>query len=198
VTPLLLLFGYLCGSLPTGAWFARQVGVDVRSVGSGNVGATNVARTAGARAGIFTLLADIAKGLLPTLIAAIVAQHTAGDNWRITAVGFCAFLGHVFPIFSGFSGGKGVATAFGAFVALAPLAAAAGLVVFVAIAALSRYVSVASMLGAITLAVGTTRFDYAPHVRVAAFAAAAIIIIRHRENIVRLWRRQEPKFQVAR
>jgi len=194
LTALLLVGGYLCGSLPTGEWFAHQAGVDVRRAGSGNVGATNVARTAGASAGVLTLFADVAKGLVPTLFAALLAPVTAGDHWRVAAVGLSAFLGHVYPIFSRFSGGKGVATAFGAFLILAPLAAAAGALMFLLVAFSTRYVSVASMLGALTLAVCAVPLKYPMDVRAAGFAAAAIILWRHRANLARLRSGQEPKF----
>ncbi len=190
---ILVVAAYLCGSLPTGVWLARRQGVDVRQSGSGNIGATNVARTAGMTAGLLTLIADIGKGYLPTLVAA----YTPGDRWRVVLVGFVAFLGHVFPIFSRFNGGKGVATAFGVYLCLTPPAAEIALAVFLIVALWTRYISLASMLGAATLALSAAVMTNRALVWMPAVAMAGIIIARHRENIARLRRGQEPKFRFA-
>jgi glycerol-3-phosphate acyltransferase PlsY len=193
-TVLLVVFGYLCGSLPTGVWFGRRAGVDVRRSGSGNVGATNVARTAGTTAGLLTLGCDIAKGLVPTMVAGALP----GDRWRVVVVGVAAVIGHIFPVFSRFSGGKGVATAFGVFLWLAPVAAAAALLVFLAVAVATQYVSLASVAGVVTVAVASAVCRYGAPVWIAACVVAGVIVVRHRDNLSRLWKGLEPKFRVHR
>ena len=191
-TVLLVVFGYLCGSIPTGVWFARSAGVDVRRAGSGNIGATNVARTAGALAGLLTLICDVAKGFLPTLLAdAVVA-----DRWQAVAVGIAAVVGHVFPIFARFAGGKGVATAFGVFLHLAPGAAAVSAVVFALVAVLTRYVSLASMLAAAALPAVCAAIHHPPPIWLGAVLVGALVIARHRDNIRRLRAGSEPAFRL--
>ncbi len=190
---LLVAFGYLCGSIPTGVWFARGAGVDVRRAGSGNIGATNVARTAGTVAGLLTLLCDVAKGFIPTLLAgALVA-----DRWQAVAVGIAAVVGHVFPIFARFAGGKGVATAFGVFLQLAPGAAAVSAVVFALVGILTRYVSLASMLAAAALPFACAAMHHPPPIWLGAFLVGALVIARHRDNIRRLRNGSEPTFRLA-
>jgi glycerol-3-phosphate acyltransferase PlsY len=193
LTVLLVVAAYLCGSLPTGEWFAGQAGVNLRRAGSGNVGATNVARTAGIIAGLLTLIADIAKGYLPTLLS----TYTPGDRWHAVLVGFVAFLGHIYPIFSRFEGGKGAATAFGVYLCLTPPAAEIALVVFLAVALSTRYVSLASMIGTLTLGLSAAVLGYRAFLWMPAVIMAGIIIVRHRSNITRLRRGQEPTFQFA-
>jgi acyl phosphate:glycerol-3-phosphate acyltransferase len=192
-TALLVAIGYLCGSLPTGAWFGRRAGVDVRRRGSGNIGATNVARTVGAGAGLLTLVCDIAKGSVPTLLA---GTFTPDQNWLAVLVGIAAVVGHVFPVFSRFAGGKGVATGFGVFVPLAPAAAMASLVAFLAVAFWTRYVSVAAMLAAATLPLACVALRYATPIWAGALVIAAIILVRHRANLSRLRKGLEPKFRL--
>ena len=189
---LLIVLGYLCGSLPTGVWFARRAGIDVKRAGSGNIGATNVARTAGAGAGVLTLFCDIAKGLVPAVLAAALTP----DRWVVMGVGLAALAGHVLPVFSRFAGGKGVATGFGVFVALAPAAAAASFVVFSTVAFSTRYVSLASMSAAVTLPLACVVLQVARPFSVGAVAVAAIILVRHRENLRRLRQGLEPKFRL--
>ncbi len=190
--PLLIVFGYLCGSLPTGVWFGRRAGIDVKRAGSGNIGATNVARTAGAGAGLLTLCCDVAKGLVPAMLAAALTP----DRWVVMGVGLAALAGHVFPVFSRFAGGKGVATGFGVFVALAPAAASASFLVFLAVAFWTRYVSLASMSAAATLPLACVALQVARPFSAGAFVVAAIILICHRENLRRLRQGFEPKFRL--
>lgn len=185
----LVVVAYLCGAIPSGVLLARTAGIDVRRAGSGNVGATNVARTAGTRLGILTLLADVAKGFLPTAVAAWIA---GGD-----AVGACAatatVLGHVFPPIPGGAGGKGVATALGASLALYPAAVPAMLGAFGLTLALGRWVSLASMVAAV-VGPGSVAFLGYPGIDVTAAAAmAAIIVVRHRDNFARIAAGREPK-----
>ncbi len=189
---LLILVAYLCGSLPTGVWLGRWAGVDVRRAGSGNIGATNVARTAGFRPALLTLLGDIAKGLVPTALArALSAQPRL-----LAMVALAAFIGHIFSVFLRFSGGKGVATGFGVCLALAPAAAAVAAGVFALVAFATRYVSLASVIAAAALPMVTVILGAAPPVSGAAGIIAAAIIIRHRSNLARLRAGIEPKFQV--
>jgi glycerol-3-phosphate acyltransferase PlsY len=181
--------GYLLGSVPFGVLVARRMaGLDVRQVGSGNIGATNVARAAGKGAGVLTLLLDAAKGALPVFAARWLGLAPA---W-VAAVGLAAFLGHLFPVWLRFRGGKGVATALGLLLALEPWAALAGLAGFAAMLALTRMVSVGSMVGAVlgaatVLAVEGVRSPYAW----ASAAMAGAILVRHRGNLARLARGEE-------
>jgi glycerol-3-phosphate acyltransferase PlsY len=188
---LLVALGYLCGSIPSGVWFARRHGVDVRRSGSGNIGATNVARTAGAGPAILTLLLDVLKGFVPTGLAMMALPSASA----VVLVGLAAVLGHLFPVFLGFSGGKGVATAFGVFLALAPAGAAVSATVFVAVALTTRYASLASMLAAVALAPACAWLGASVPIWLGAAAIAAMIIARHRDNIGRLLRHEEPKFR---
>src|SRR5512139_1349796 len=116
LTALLFVGAYVSGSLPIGLWVARFVGIDVRGSGSGNIGATNVARTVGVTPGLITLGGDVAKGFLPV----VAAQRFGCGPWLVAGVGLTALCGHVCSVFLRFSGGKGVATACGVFLALAP------------------------------------------------------------------------------
>jgi glycerol-3-phosphate acyltransferase PlsY len=186
---LLVLAGYLVGSLPFGYWIVRVArGEDVRQHGSGNTGATNVWRSFGRRLGVLTLVLDVAKGFVPTL----VAERLYGDGVAVL-VGAGTLIGHSFPIFLGLGGGKGVATGAGTIGALCPacLAVAAG--AFVGTLWLTRYVSLGSIAAAIGFLVSSLVFtDSWP---VVAFAAVggAFVVWRHRANIARLRRGQEPR-----
>lgn len=193
LTVLAVLAGYLVGSIPSGVLFTRSSGIDLRRIGSGNIGATNVARTVGARAGLLTLAADILKGFVPTYLA----RYVVGDSWEEALVGVGTVLGHVYPVFARFRGGKGVATAFGAFLALTPLAALASLVTFSIGAAATRYVSVASLIAALTLPVASGFLHYAPGLTLAAIVVAGIVVVRHRDNLHRLRAGTEESFRVA-
>src|SRR5437773_714261 len=142
---VLVLFGYLLGSIPTGYILGFLAGVDVRKAGSGNVGATNVARVVGKRQGLLTLVADAAKGFIPVFVSAQFGLSAT----VIGFVGVAAFLGHLFPVFLKFQGGKGVATALGVFLGLAPLASLILILIFTAVVLCSRLVSLSSMTAAV-------------------------------------------------
>jgi glycerol-3-phosphate acyltransferase PlsY len=181
-------FAYLLGSIPFSFWVARAFGVaDVRRVGSGNVGATNVLRTAGKAAGLLAFGLDALKGTA----ASALALWLAPGGWLPALAAVGAVLGHMFPVWLGFRGGKGVATGFGAFVPLAPQAAAAGLAAFAVTLAAFRYVSVASIGGAIALASAAVWLAAPRSVAVAAAGLAALILCKHRENLARLARGDE-------
>ena len=190
---ILILFGYLLGSIPTGYLLGMLAGVDVTKAGSGNVGATNVARVLGRWQGGLTLIADAAKGLIPV----VVAMQSGASLGATVLAGTAAFVGHLYPIFLKFRGGKGVATALGVFIALAPLAALILLVVFSLTALTSRIVSLGSMVTAAMAPLVLWLLHYPPSViGVAAFIGAAIIF-RHRSNIYRLINGSEPRFRSA-
>jgi glycerol-3-phosphate acyltransferase PlsY len=192
MTPLLVVFGYACGTIPTGAFLARRAGIDVRRAGSGNVGAANVARTAGLALGLLTLAGDAAKGAAPPL----VARWLGGGPALAAAAGFAAVLGHVFPVTSGFAGGKGVATAFGALLVIAPVAAAGAAAIFVVVVAATRYVSLASMAAAVCTVPAAFLSGYPPPTLVIAAAMASVILLRHTDNVRRLAGGTEPRFAV--
>jgi glycerol-3-phosphate acyltransferase PlsY len=193
-TVCMVAVAYLCGSLPVGVWVGRWAGVDVRHAGSGNIGATNVARTAGRRAGLLTLVGDVAKGALPAVLARLLFV----DARSLALVGLAAVCGHLFSIFLRFSGGKGVATAFGVFVVLTPVAAVLSAVVFTAVAISTRYVSLASMLGALSLPIAAVACSDPTSLCIVAALVSTIIILRHRDNLARLFRGVEPQFGVPR
>lgn len=187
---LLVLAGYLCGSVPWGLLLARRVGVDVRRTGSGNIGAANVARSAGLRLGLATLLADALKGAVPVLLA----RWLTADPAIAAAAGVAAFIGHVFPVTLRFAGGKGVATALGVLATLAPLAAAGAAAVFVLVLATSRYVSLASVVAAASAPLAMAGLGEPPSVLVAASVMTAVIVARHRGNFARLRDGTESRF----
>jgi glycerol-3-phosphate acyltransferase PlsY len=187
---LLVAFAYLLGSVPTGYLLGYLSGVDVRKAGSGNVGATNVARVAGKKLGVFTLIGDAAKGFVPVYLA----QRIGFDPTFVGLAALAAFLGHLYPIFLKFSGGKGVATALGALLALAPAATGVLLLVFLAVALASRIVSLASIVAAAAAPVAVWLLGYPPAVIAVAVAMALLIIWRHEKNIQRLRAGAEPKF----
>src|SRR5678815_2516151 len=144
------IVAYLLGSIPFGYLIVRgKSGADIRETGSGGTGATNVSRRAGKAAGGLTLLLDAAKGC----IAVLIARTVSGDDWVIAAAAIAALVGHIFPVWLGFRGGKGVATGVGIFLVLAPVALLCAGVVFVAIVALTRYVSLGSIVAAILIPV---------------------------------------------
>ena len=188
-TVCMVAVAYFCGSLPVGVWVGRWAGVDVRRAGSGNIGATNVARTAGRRAGLLTLVADIAKGALPAGLARLLFV----DPRILALVGVAAVCGHLFSLFLRFSGGKGVATAFGVFAVLTPVAALLSALVFTVAVVSTRYVSLASMLAAVALSIGVVACTYPTSLRFGAAAVSATIILRHRDNLARLLRGVEPQ-----
>ena len=184
---LALLFAYLVGSIPTAYLVGRANGVDLRTVGSGNLGATNVLRTLGWKPGLFVYVADMMKGFLPVLLLPRVAGVPAGWPWGV-AFGVLAIAGHVRPVFlRGRGGGKGVATASGVFLALTPIPFLCALAAFIVIAVATKYVSLGSLIGALVLPLALLLQERAltPLVAVSA-AVSAFVFWTHRENIVRL------------
>ncbi len=191
-TLIFVALAYLSGSVPVGFLLASLTGVDIRRQGSGNIGATNVARVVGWRRGLLTLLGDVLKGLLPVLLA----LYFGLEPWAIFWVGLTSFLGHVYPVFLKFRGGKGVATALGILLAVAPAATAILALVFAVVAVSSRAVSLASLIAA-ALAPLVLWLLWCPLPFVAlSFVLALLIVVRHRENIQRLLAGVEPKFKI--
>lgn len=189
---------YLVGSIPTGVLLARLKNVDVRTTGSGNIGATNVARSAGKGLGLLTLLLDAAKGALPVLIADALdlfpGANPGFDRSATIAAALGAVAGHVFPITLGFRGGKGVATALGAIAALAPASLPLPLLAFVVAFGLTRRVSVGSICAAMAAPFGAVAAGYPPQVAAAIAVLSCLILYRHRDNMARLRAGTEPRF----
>jgi glycerol-3-phosphate acyltransferase PlsY len=188
---------YLLGSIPVGVILTKLFGKgDVRKVGSGNIGATNVARVAGPLAGILTLALDAAKGAAAVSLAARFTNQSAA--WMAIA-GLSALIGHCFPVWLGFRGGKGVATAAGVFLVLCPLALLGSLTLFILVVVFSRYVSLGSISAAASIPL-LVYFLWAPHhapplaVTFGALAAAILVVYKHDANIQRLVEGREPRF----
>ncbi len=187
---------YILGAIPFGyILFRLKSGDDIRKYGSGNIGATNMLRTQGKAMGIITMFLDAGKGSLAVCIPLFLGLDM---KWA-SICGVAAVAGHMFPVFLGFRGGKGVATAAGVFIVLAPLAFALGLVIFVGLIAVTRYVSLGSMISAISIPVIMLVFKAAGRgmdlfLVSAAAVIALLIIIRHASNIANLAAGKEKKF----
>jgi glycerol-3-phosphate acyltransferase PlsY len=187
-----VLGAWLIGSIPTAYLVGRANGVDLRTVGSGNLGATNVFRTLGWKWGLAVYAIDVAKGALPVFWLPVVCHVSRGWPWGVV-FGIAAIIGHVRPVFLlGRGGGKGVATASGVFLALAPLAALAALLTFIVVVAATRYVSLASLSGAVVLPIALAVQERAVTPMVIVSALIALFVFwTHRENIQRLMRGEE-------
>lgn len=186
---------YLVGAIPFGYLLVKWTkGTDVRLSGSGNIGATNVLRTAGRAAGAATLLLDGAKGYLAVWLAA----RLSGSSTAWTAAALAVMAGHAYPVFLRFRGGKAVASCVGAFLYLAPLPLAAVLVVWVVIVGVTRYVSLGSVVAAATLPLAVWLIAHPPAaVTGAAAAAGAFIVWRHQSNLQRLREGREHKLSLG-
>jgi glycerol-3-phosphate acyltransferase PlsY len=187
------LFGYLLGSVPTGVLLTKFFSkVDPRKMGSKNIGATNIFRTAGKALGILTLVGDVLKGMIPIGIA---IQLGVSDLW-IAIAGLSAFLGHIFPIFLGFKGGKGVATALGLYVMISPTAVLIEFLLFAAIVWKWRYISLGSICCATTIPIliAFFRSDSQAYF-ILSVIIVALILYRHQSNISRLLEGTESKWK---
>jgi glycerol-3-phosphate acyltransferase PlsY len=191
---------YLLGSIPFGVILARLFGgTDVRKAGSGNIGATNVARVVGPLAGILTLILDAAKGAAAVLLAERFSNESA--TW-MTIAALAALVGHCFPVWLKFKGGKGVATAAGIFGALCPLACLAAVILFVLVVIFWRYVSLGSISAAAAMPL-LIYFLWAPHhapplvITIGTLAVAVLVIYKHDGNLQRLVEGVEPKFSFS-
>ncbi len=182
---------YLAGSIPFGLLLARTRGVDIQAVGSGNIGATNVARNLGKKLGAVVLLADALKGGLPMLAAQWLALDAKVSPYLYAAAGLAAVVGHCFPVWLRFRGGKGVATAVGVFLVVDPLAAAISIVIFAGTYAAFRFAAVGSLVATIAFpGLLWWRGHPTSHV-ILALSIALLIIIKHRNNLTRLSRGEE-------
>jgi glycerol-3-phosphate acyltransferase PlsY len=179
---LALVCGYLIGSLSTASLLARARGLDLRSMGSGNPGATNVGRVMGVRWGVLVALVDVTKGFAVALLFTLVWEPAG------LLAGAAAVLGHVSSPFLRGRGGKGVATALGAVLAVEPLWAVAAIVVFVAVFLVFRWVALSSMSSALALSVLALVSTVGVAQRVWALVLTAVILTRHRTNVVSRWR----------
>jgi len=198
---LMILIGYLLGSIPFGYLLVRlRSGRDVRAIGSGNIGATNVARAAGWSTGVATLILDLAKGAFAVWLA---GDFSDGNIRIMMFTGLAAILGHIFPVWLKFRGGKGVATALGVFLMISWLAVAAAVAVFAIVVLFWRYVSLASVSAAAALPL-LVYLLYAPGhapptaVTAGTLLASVLIIFKHRKNIERLMAGTEPRIEMGR
>ena len=198
---LTALIAYLLGSIPTGFLAAKARGLDIRTVGSGNIGATNVFRSLGAPAGVFVLLADAAKGWLAVkVIATLVCDRlcpAAGPEareWFQIVAALCAVLGHNYTCWLHFKGGKGIATSAGVLAALVPWALLIILGVWVVVFAASRYVSLASILASLALPFAAWATGESTTLIAITAAMAALAVYKHRSNIQRLLKGTENRF----
>ncbi|MCI0413917.1 glycerol-3-phosphate 1-O-acyltransferase PlsY [bacterium] len=180
---LVFIGAYLLGSIPFPYLLAKlKTGRDIREMGSGNVGATNVMRTAGKTIGLITLILDVAKGATAVLLGRYLLEGTV---WGAIA-GFFAVLGHAYPVFLGFRGGKSVATGAGAFLILSPLGILCSIALFILVLAIVRIVSVSSILASGMFPVFAWLFSAEQEVVIWGAICASLIIFRHRPNIQRL------------
>ena len=207
IVVLLIIASYLVGAIPFGLLIAKMHGIDIRTVGSGNIGATNVSRALGKKWGYLCFALDVLKGLLPMLAAMVILppELTTTKIWQWLAVGAAAILGHVFPVYLKFRGGKGVATSLGVVLGLWPFYTVVGLITFAVwgiVVKIWRYISLGSIVGAIVFPVLLAaaiciipewRFAALWPLLAAAVALGAILIIRHKDNIKRLFAGTESK-----
>jgi acyl phosphate:glycerol-3-phosphate acyltransferase len=190
---ILLLLAYLIGAIPTGIILTKLTGSeDIRKVGSGNIGATNVYRTAGRKLGIYTLLGDCLKGIIPMLFAMLFGFQGAD----LALMGAVAMLGHCFPVYIGFKGGKGVATALGVFLVISPASVLLVLSLFLVILGKWRYISLASISCAAVIPYLVLALERSMMVFLVSSCISILVIWRHKENIDRLLAGNENKFSL--
>lgn len=195
---LIGLIAYLVGSIPFGYLLVRLfLNEDIRAKGSGNIGATNVIRSGAKKLGALTFLLDACKGAFAVLVVSRIALAPISHQNAEALAALCAILGHIYTVWLRFKGGKGVATALGVFLALAPYAALAGLAVFAIVFSLTKYVSLGSILAAVTfppVAMLLPHRAYTPLMITVIFVAPIIVILRHHQNIARLLNGTEYRF----
>jgi acyl phosphate:glycerol-3-phosphate acyltransferase len=177
-----VVFGYLLGSIPFALLVTRRQGIELLNVGSRNPGAANVLRAAGVGPAVAVMLLDAAKGTLAVMAGRLISDDIA----VVTSAGVAAIVGHIYPVWCGFRGGKGVAASAGVFAVLAPLPTAIAAVVFVATVAATRFISAGSIAGALALPVAAAVGKAPNPVEAGALLAAAMVIVRHRDNVSRL------------
>lgn len=190
---LLLIFAYLIGTIPTGIILTKLTGgEDLRKVGSGNIGATNVYRTAGRKMGLITLFGDTLKGAIPVLIALLSGFQGA----ELAVIGLLALLGHCFPAYLNFKGGKGVATALGVLLVISPGSVLLALSLFLVVLAKWRYISLASISAAAVIPYLVVLVEQSMMLFFVTFCISCLVIWRHKENIERLIAKTENKFSL--
>ncbi|MCL4537755.1 MAG: glycerol-3-phosphate 1-O-acyltransferase PlsY [Nitrospirae bacterium] len=187
--PALIIISFIIGSIPTGLLIAKSKGIDLRKVGSGNIGATNVLRAVGKEAALFTLLGDIAKGAVPVAIAKTLALDTLDAG----IVGLSAILGHNFSLFLKFKGGKGVSASIGVLLAFSPYVAIFTIVLWLLTAKWTRYSSLSALVSFGLLPLSIYMIDYSKEKMIIAAAITVLIYIRHAANIKRLIQGTESK-----
>ena len=187
----ILVGSYLLGSIPVGLILVRAwKGIDIRQYGSGNIGATNVLRTAGKGPAAVVFLADVSKGLLPVCIARLISPH---NDWLAMGGGMAAILGHATSIFLRFRGGKAVATSLGVIIGLTPPVAGIAFGVWLVLVALTKIVSVGSIAATISILPLMFAFHCSAAVKLFGAVASAFVLIKHKSNISRLIQRKEPR-----
>lgn len=191
-TLIALIPFYLLGSFPTGYLLAKLHGVDITKQGSGNVGATNVARSIGKRAGVLTLVLDLAKGALAVLLASLITS----ESWFLSAAAVAVVCGHCFSLPPFLKGGKGVATGLGVLIALVPGAALTSITVFAALFSTTRLVSLSSIIATLSAPLYSLALNHPEPKSLALIVLSLVIVFRHRENITRLIEGREPRFGV--
>ena len=187
----LIVIGYLIGAIPTGYIVTKYIkDIDLRSMGSGNVGATNVTRALGFKMGLFVAVLDVLKGFVAVLLAQIILPANTPINY-IFIIGLAAIIGHNWSVFLGFSGGKGVATTLGVVLKLLPISFFIFVFIWIALTVLTRYVSLGSILGAISIPVSSFVLNYNSNYIIYTSILALSIILTHHENIKRLLQGRE-------
>jgi glycerol-3-phosphate acyltransferase PlsY len=188
---------YLLGSVPFGKLISKKAArIDITNRGSGNIGATNVAREIGIKWGLLTLLLDVLKGFIPVILFARYASQTApGQEFGLSAVGLAALLGHQFSLFLKFRGGKGVGTAFGIYLGISPLCSLLAVLIFFVIVHKWNFVSLGSISSAAAMPILIAIFGNPLPVFIGAVIAAALIFIKHMDNIHRLVKGKERKWK---
>ncbi len=182
----LIIASYLVGAVPFGLLLSRSSGIDIRTQGSGNIGATNVARLLGKKMGILTLLLDVGKGFFPMFVTALIIGNGPGRNLIIALSGAATVVGHMYPVYLGFKGGKGVATGLGVFLYLAPLSVLFSLLLFIAAVALSGFVSLGSLLASAAIPLWLFLLGEATWKILLSAFIGILIWFKHVPNIKRL------------
>jgi len=193
----LIILGYFIGAIPFGYIAGKLRGIDVRKEGSGNIGSTNVSRVLGKKTGRIVQVLDIAKGIMPVVIGKILICHLSrpDTSFFLVAIGLATICGHNWPIFLGFKGGKGVNTSLGVALGLMPVNAILCFAVWALVVFVWKYISLGSIVGAITFPILAFIFKEPWIFRILAIIVALFIVIRHKSNIKRLLKGEEPKME---
>lgn len=188
---LLVVLAYLLGSVLFGEHIAKAKGIDIRSVGSGNVGATNVGRALGKKYALLVFFLDMLKGLFPVILARF---YFGLESWTLFMVGIAAVLGHVFPVFHNFKGGKAVATAFGVLLGVSFKVAFFSLIIWLLVFRLKGYVSLASLVSSVCAVLLLILLGFPFKIALMSLVIASIIFYKHKDNISRLLEGTEHTF----